>query len=159
MVLIGNLATTGSHRRRSWHCTRPDDAARIAAAACAAAAAPCNLPTASWDWDHPATASVLSQWGLLCASPLVSGLPPSSFAGGLLLSTLADSTLGRKMMLFFACLIISATGALTAVAPNPWAYSALRFVSGFGRATIDLCAMVLSTEIVGKLARRAGGRH
>ncbi|KAL5978757.1 hypothetical protein ACLOJK_029874 [Asimina triloba] len=133
----------------SWHCTRPDDAA------CATAAAPCNLPAASWAWDGPATASVVSEWGLLCASPLVVGLPQSSFfagclAGGLLLSTLADSTLGRKKMLFFACLIMSATGTLTAAAQNLWVYSALRFVSGFGRATIGTCALVLSSEIVGK---------
>ncbi|XVF33806.1 hypothetical protein REPUB_Repub18cG0002700 [Reevesia pubescens] len=82
-------------------------------------------------------------------------LPASSFfmgclAGGLALATLADSTLGRKNMLFFSCLMMSLSSIFTIFSSNIWIYSALRFINGFGRATIGTCALVLSTELVGK---------
>ncbi|XP_058072271.1 organic cation/carnitine transporter 3-like [Magnolia sinica] len=133
----------------SWHCTRANDME------CLSAATPCELPKHAWAWDQPASTSIISQWDLMCSNPLISGLPASSFfagclAGGFLLSTLADSSLGRKKMLLLSCLTISVTGALTVASPNLWAYSALRFISGCGRATISTCALVLSTEIVGK---------
>ncbi|GMN60704.1 hypothetical protein TIFTF001_029805 [Ficus carica] len=39
---------------------------------------------------------------------------------------------------------------LTAFSPNVWIYSALRFFSGFSRATIGTCALILTTKLVGK---------
>ncbi|XP_058070954.1 organic cation/carnitine transporter 3-like [Magnolia sinica] len=133
----------------SWHCTSANDTT------CWSASTPCELPKHAWAWDQPTSASIISQWDLMCSSPLISGLPSSSFfagclAGGFLLATLADSSLGRKKMLLLACIIISVTGALTVASPNLWVYSALRFISGCGRATIGTSALVLSTEIVGK---------
>ncbi|CBI24142.3 unnamed protein product, partial [Vitis vinifera] len=91
-----------------------------------------------------------------------SSLPASSFftgcmVGGLVLATLADSSFGRKNMLFFSCLLMSATGILTIFSPNVWIYSGFRFLSGFGRATIGTCAIVLSTELVGKRWRSQVG--
>lgn len=129
----------------SWDCTHPEDPT------CCSAAGPRH----SWAWADPAQASIISEWGLMCAGPLVAGLPASSFfagclAGGLLLATLADSRLGRKNMLLISCLIMSVAGILTAFSPNVWVYSALRFIGGFGRATIGTCALVLSTEFIGK---------
>ncbi|XP_015159949.1 organic cation/carnitine transporter 3-like [Solanum tuberosum] len=87
-------------------------------------------------------------------SSVLSGLPASSFfigclIGGLVLSTLADTKLGRKNMLVFSCLVMSVAGTITSISTNIWIYSFLRFLSGFGRATIGTCALVLSTELVG----------
>lgn len=115
----------------------------------------CQLPKDSWSWDLPATASIISEWSLECAGSIVTGLPASSFflgclAGGLVLATLADSLLGRKNLLVLSCLLMSLTGVLTAFSTNIWMYTGLRFISGFGRATIGTCALVLATELVGK---------
>uniref|UniRef100_A0A1S3XEG0 Organic cation/carnitine transporter 3-like n=1 Tax=Nicotiana tabacum TaxID=4097 RepID=A0A1S3XEG0_TOBAC len=115
----------------------------------------CNLPKDAWTWDLPSHISVVSEWSLQCRGSVIAGLPASSFfmgclIGGFLLSTLADSSLGRKNMLVLSCLLMSITGSITAFSTNIWMYSFLRFLSGFGRATIGTCALVLSTELVGR---------
>ncbi|RLN41474.1 hypothetical protein C2845_PM01G17170 [Panicum miliaceum] len=121
----------------------------------AAAAVPCALPGGTWVWDRPARTSVVSEWALQCAGPALVSLPASSFfagclAGGFLLTTLADSLLGRKKTLLVSLASMSAAGVLTALAPNIWAYAALRFVSGFARSVVGTCTLVLSTELVGR---------
>ncbi|KAL6656767.1 hypothetical protein ACP70R_004547 [Stipagrostis hirtigluma subsp. patula] len=132
-----------------WHCTGDD-------APCSpAVASPCALPPGAWAWDRPAETSVVSEWALKCASPALVSLPASSFfagclAGGFLLTTLADSVLGRKKMLLVSMGSMSVAGVLTAFATNLWAYSALRFVCRFARSIVGTCTLVLSTEIVGK---------
>ncbi|KDP44653.1 hypothetical protein JCGZ_19689 [Jatropha curcas] len=115
----------------------------------------CQLPKDSWSWDRPIYSSIISEWELQCSNSLIKGLPASSFfmgclAGGLLLATLADSSLGRKNMLFLSCLVMSFSSLLTVFSPNIWIYSALKSLNGFGRATIGTSALVLSTELVGK---------
>ncbi|KAF5733551.1 Organic cation/carnitine transporter 3 [Tripterygium wilfordii] len=116
----------------------------------------CQLPQNSWSWDLPPQVSIISEWSLQCSSSFLTGLPASSFfmgclVGGLLLATLADSSLGRKNMLFYSCLIMSLSSLLTVLfSTNVWIYSIFRFICGFGRATIGTCALVLSTELVGK---------
>ena len=104
----------------SWDCSHAEDPI------CCSATGPKH----SWPWAEPARESIISEWGLICAGPLVAGLPASAFfagclAGGLLLATLADSRLGRKNMLLISCLIMSVDGVLTAFSPNVWVYSAL----------------------------------
>ncbi|KAF2923413.1 hypothetical protein DAI22_07g189500 [Oryza sativa Japonica Group] len=143
----------------TWHCTG------VAAAAggdpgssCSpAAASPCALPPGTWEWDRPAETSVVSEWALKCGGggPALVSLPASSFfagnlAGGFLLTTLADTHLGRRKMLVLSLATMSVAGVLTAFSPNVWVYAALRFVSGFGRSMVGTSAMVLSTELVGK---------
>ncbi|KAI3834937.1 hypothetical protein MKX03_009365 [Papaver bracteatum] len=118
----------------------------------------CKLPRDAWTWNEPIQTSTVSEWGLSCLGPVIAGLPTSSFffgclLGGLVLATLADSSLGRKNLLVISCLIMSSSTLLTAFSPNIWIYSILRFVTGFGRATIGTCSLVLSTEIVGKSRR------
>ncbi|CAL5341426.1 unnamed protein product [Camellia sinensis] len=115
----------------------------------------CQLPRNSWAWDMPIDTSIISEWSLECAGSIMTGLPASSFfmgclAGGFILATLADSSsLGRKNMLLLSCLLMSLAGLSTVFfSTNIWIYSALRFVSGFGRSTIGTCALVLSTELV-----------
>ncbi|CAL4983325.1 unnamed protein product [Urochloa decumbens] len=135
-----------------WHCLAASSTTS------GATTSPCALPPGSWAWDRPATASVVSEWALGCTGgPALVSLPASSFfagclAGGFLLATLADS-LGRKKMLVASLASMSVAGALTALAPNVWAYAALRFVSGFSRSMVGTCALVLSTELVGKSRR------
>lgn len=116
----------------------------------------CNLPKGSWAWDGPTQASMISEWAMECESSLITGLPASMFflgclVGGIFLATLGDSSsLGRKNMLFFTCLLMALSSFLTAFSPNIWIYSVLRFLSGFGRATIGTSSLVLATELVGK---------
>uniref|UniRef100_A0A0E0LM76 H(+)/Pi cotransporter n=1 Tax=Oryza punctata TaxID=4537 RepID=A0A0E0LM76_ORYPU len=135
-----------------WHCTAGADPSCSLAVA---EASPCALPPGAWAWDRPAETSVVSEWALKCAGPALVSLPASSFfagclAGGFLLTTLADSLLGRKKMLLVSLASMSVAGVLTAFSPNVWAYAALRFVCGFGRSMVGTCALVLSTELVGK---------
>ncbi|WCJ28627.1 organic cation/carnitine transporter 3 [Euphorbia peplus] len=115
----------------------------------------CELPMGSWEWDKPIYTSVISEFQLQCSNSLLKGLPASSFffgclVGGLVLATLADSCFGRKNMLFMSCLTMGISSLLTVFSPDIWVYSGLKFVNGFGRATIGGCALVLATEIVGK---------
>ncbi|XP_065854758.1 organic cation/carnitine transporter 2-like [Euphorbia lathyris] len=115
----------------------------------------CKLPADSWEWDKPNYTSVISEFQLQCSNSLLRSLPASSFffgclAGGFLLATLADSCFGRKNMLFLSCLMMGVSSLLTVFSPDIWVYSGLKFVNGFGRATIGGCALVLATEIVGK---------
>ncbi|KAF5196082.1 Organic cation/carnitine transporter, partial [Thalictrum thalictroides] len=133
----------------AWHCI--DDHDQL----CNSGTIQCQLPKAAWAWNQPAETCLVSEWNLECSGPFVSGLPASSFffgclMGGIVLATLADSSLGRKNMLLLSCQVMSLAGVLTVFSPNIWVYSALRFVTGFGRATIGTCALVLSTELVGK---------
>ncbi|KAM3280356.1 hypothetical protein ACQJBY_047258 [Aegilops geniculata] len=135
-----------------WHCTGADP---DASSCSTAAASPCALPPGAWAWDRPAVTSVVSEWSLECAGPALVSLPASSFFagcldGGFLLTTLADSLLGRRKMLLASIVSMSAAGVVTAFSPNVWAYAALRFVSGFGRSMVGTCTLVLSTELVGR---------
>lgn len=121
------------------------------------------LVSLSWVFDAQQTfisvftdTHAVNEWSLQKqgVSSVISGLPASSFfigclIGGLVLSTLADTKLGRKNMLVFSCLVMSVAGTITSISTNIWIYSFLRFLSGFGRATIGTCALVLSTELVG----------
>ncbi|CAL8149983.1 unnamed protein product [Prunus armeniaca] len=135
----------------TWHCTQLTDRH----SSCNSASNICQLPQNLWAWDRPKYTSTVSEWALECSSSLVTGLPASAFfmgclIGGLALATLADTSLGRKNMLFLSCLMMSLSTFLTAFSTNIWMYSALRFITGFGRATIGTSALVLSTELVGR---------
>ncbi|KAF8024959.1 hypothetical protein BT93_F1956 [Corymbia citriodora subsp. variegata] len=140
-----------------WRCVNLDDEY------CNSIADVCQLVnSSSWQWVYPKHASIVSEWGLQCANSATRGLPASSFfmgclIGGLLLATLADSSFGRKNMLFLSCLVMSCSSLLTIFSTNVWIYSGLRFVAGFGRATIGTCALVLSSELVGKKWRGSVG--
>ncbi|KAL6283097.1 hypothetical protein ACE6H2_014026 [Prunus campanulata] len=135
----------------TWHCTQLNDPHN----SCNLASNVCQLPQNSWAWDWPRHTSTISEWALECSPSLVQGMPTSAFfmgclIGGLALATLADTSLGRKNMLFLTCLVMSLSTFLTAFSSNIWIYSILRFVTGFGRATIGTSALVLSTELVGR---------
>ncbi|XAR67242.1 hypothetical protein NMG60_11001922 [Bertholletia excelsa] len=138
-----------------WHCTTPTS--------CTTADADiCRFSPNAWAWDMPIHTSTVSEWSLECAGSFMMGMPASSFflgclAGGFILATLADSSLGRKNMLLLSCLLMSLSGLCTVASTNIWTYSALRFISGFARATIGTCALVLSTELVGKRWRAQVG--
>ncbi|MCL7030111.1 hypothetical protein MKW94_009330 [Papaver nudicaule] len=140
----------------TWHCKDPNS--KYAYCNSTVITNRCKLPRNAWTWDEPMQTSTVSEWDLSCLGPVIAGLPASSFfsgslLGGLVLATLADSSLGRKNLLVISCLIMSFSSFATAFAPNIWIYSVLRFTAGFGRSTILTCALVLSTEIVGKSRR------
>nr|XP_023926697.1 organic cation/carnitine transporter 2-like [Quercus suber] len=115
----------------------------------------CKLPKSAWSWDEPSHKTIISEWGLECASSFITGLPASSFfvgsiVGGLSLATLGDIRLGRKNLLYLSCLIMCFTSLFTAFSINIWMYSTLRLLSGFGRGSITTCTLILLTERVGK---------
>ncbi|KAH9676946.1 Organic cation/carnitine transporter 2 [Citrus sinensis] len=133
----------------TWHCLNNTT--------CSSASNICMFPKSSWAWDgNPTTTAltIISEWGLECSSAFIKGLPAAShFTGCLLgivfLATLADSSLGRKNLLFLSCLTMSVATSLTIFSNNLWIYSLLRFFSGISRATIGTCTIVLLTEKVG----------
>ncbi|KAI4302557.1 hypothetical protein MLD38_038286 [Melastoma candidum] len=133
----------------SWHCT---------SSACSASSSICSLQDGSWAWDTPSYTSTISEWALECSGSFITGLSTTSFyfgclVGGVILSTLGDSSLGRKKLLIISCLVMSLAAFASSFSINLWMYSSLRFVSGVGRASIGTCAIVLATEIVGKDSR------
>ncbi|MED6185104.1 hypothetical protein PIB30_053791 [Stylosanthes scabra] len=98
--------------------------------------------------------SIISEWNLDQENSFITGLPTSLFflgclAGGILLATLADSSFGRKNMLFYSCLFMSLSSLLAAFSINIWMYSVIKFLCGFARATIGTSALVLTSELVG----------
>ncbi|PON79819.1 Major facilitator, sugar transporter-like [Parasponia andersonii] len=136
----------------TWHCS---SSTGLGDESCNSVSDICHLPRDSWAWDLPKHTSTVSEWPLQCAGSIMTGLPASAFfvgclLGGLLLATLADSSLGGKKMLSFTCLTMALSTLLTAFTNNLWTYSALRPICGFSRAAVGTCALVLSTELVGK---------
>ncbi|KAH7536664.1 organic cation/carnitine transporter 3 [Ziziphus jujuba] len=138
----------------TWHCTATD--VNIKNSTCNPSSSNiCQLSSSSWAWDRPPFTTTISDFNLQCSSSIVSGLPASAFffgclLGGFILATLGDSSLGRKNLLFLSSMTMSVSALLTSFAGNVWIYSALRFASGFGRASIGGCALVLSTEMVSR---------
>ncbi|KAJ3670277.1 hypothetical protein LUZ60_010601 [Juncus effusus] len=133
----------------AWQCLDPNDEI------CSSSSSPCNLDRDTWRWEPSSQSSVVSEWNLQCEAPALVSLPATAFfvgclIGGLLLSTLADSILGRKRLIVLSSLATSTMGILTIFSPNIWVYITLRFISGFARAPISTCVLVLSTEIVSK---------
>ncbi|KAK7313947.1 hypothetical protein VNO77_39154 [Canavalia gladiata] len=113
----------------------------------------CKLPKSAWAWDGPSSMTIVSQFGLECASSFITGLPQSSFFigclfGSFLLATLADTSLGRKNLLVLSCLAMSITSLIIVFSTNVWIYSALKFLIGFWRSSIGTCVLVLLTEKV-----------
>lgn len=65
------------------------------------------------------------------------------------MSTLADSSLGRKNLLLVSCSVMSACSSIIVLSRNIWIYSFLRFLTGLARASIGTCTIVLITEKIG----------
>jgi len=124
----------------------------------------CEMDGNLWEWVDGRGSSVVSEWGLMCHDKFKSSIPASLFffgciLGSGLLGRLADTSLGRKRTLMLSCFLISISGFLTAISPNIWIYSSLRLISGFGRAGIGTCSLVLSTEAVGSKRRGQVGLY
>lgn len=135
----------------SWHCST----ATTSSSSCTTSSSICDLPSSDWSWDAISSHTIVSDWDLQCSSSFIRGIPASSYflggaVGGFLLGTLADSSLGRKKLLLISCITMSLASFLTIFSPNIWVYSAVRFVSGFGRSSISTCVLVLLMEKVGR---------
>lgn len=147
-------------RQPTWHCVPLPQLDGTANNSCNSHL--CLLPKSSWAWDLPRHTSIVSEWSLECAGSVISSMPTSSFylgsfAGGFVLVGLADSSFGRKNTMLLSCLVMSLAGLLASVSTNIWVYSSFRFVSGFGRANIGTCSLVLSSELVGRRWRGQTG--
>ncbi|XP_057420191.1 organic cation/carnitine transporter 3-like [Lotus japonicus] len=135
----------------TWHCTNTNT--NNTTTTCSSASDICKIPRSSWSWDSHPSMTIISHWGLECASTFITGLPQSAFfigclLGSSVLAALADSSLGRKNMLVFSCVSMSITSLLIIFSPNIWVYSALKFLIGFWRSSIGTCVLVLLTENV-----------
>ncbi|BAT89149.1 hypothetical protein LR48_Vigan08g014700 [Vigna angularis] len=129
----------------TWHCTDPTT--------CTSHSDLCKLPKSSWAWDGPSSKTIISHFGLECASSFITGLPQSSFflgclLGSFVLATLADTSLGRKNLLVLSCFFMSLASATTVFSTNVWTYSCFKFLIGFWRSSIGTCVLVLLTEKV-----------
>ncbi|XP_027909858.1 organic cation/carnitine transporter 3-like [Vigna unguiculata] len=130
----------------TWHCTNHTTT-------CTSNSGICKLPKTSWAWDGPSSKTIISQFGLECATSFITGLPQSSFflgclLGSFLLATLADTSLGRKNMIILSCLSMSVISLIIIFSTNVWIYSALKFLIGFCRSSISTCCLVLLMEKV-----------
>ncbi|KAI4333260.1 hypothetical protein L6164_018093 [Bauhinia variegata] len=130
----------------TWHCVNHT--------ICSSDSDICKLPKSAWAWDSPSSNTIISYWGLECANSFTAGLPQSSFfmgsfIGGYILATLADSSLGRKNLIFLSSLTMSLASTAIVFSYSFWIYSALKFFSGFCRSSIAASIMVLLTEKVG----------
>ncbi|OMO77882.1 General substrate transporter [Corchorus olitorius] len=137
----------------TWHCKNILDHDHDTS--CSSSSDICNLSNTSWSWDGSFDSTIVSEWGLECATSIIIGLPSSSFfmgclLGGFAFSTLGDSWLGRKNLLFFSCLAMSIFALSSLLSTNIWAYSFLRFACGVFRSSIMTTALVLLMEMVGK---------
>uniref|UniRef100_A0A2N9GNN1 Major facilitator superfamily (MFS) profile domain-containing protein n=1 Tax=Fagus sylvatica TaxID=28930 RepID=A0A2N9GNN1_FAGSY len=92
----------------------------------------CQLPKSAWSWDETSHNTIISEWGLECATSFITGLPASScfignLVGGFILPMLGDFYLGRKNLLYLSFLMMSTVALMTAFSTNIWMYSSLRF--------------------------------
>ncbi|KAL3678586.1 hypothetical protein R1sor_021542 [Riccia sorocarpa] len=114
----------------------------------------CNLDPGSWEWVGGKSASVVSQFNLICGEEYKVGLVGSLFFIGSLIGagvwgSASDSRLGRKGSQALCCLLTVIMGVLTSQAPSYWFYALGRFSTGLTLSGIGMSAFVLSTEIVG----------
>ncbi|CAI9113317.1 OLC1v1013894C1 [Oldenlandia corymbosa var. corymbosa] len=129
----------------------------------AAAASVCGLKPGTWEWIGGNSSSTIAEWGLICDNKYLAALPaslyfPGSLIGAAVIGRLADGLLGRKRALVISCLLTSATTFVCSLSPNIWVYAFFRFASGFSRAGIGICCLVLSTEAVGRKWRGQVGQ-
>ncbi|GLJ53656.1 hypothetical protein SUGI_1144480 [Cryptomeria japonica] len=113
------------------------------------------MDTSRWEWERGKATSIISEWDLICGNSFKAAIPRLLFfvgalAGYIILGPLADTWLGRKRMLILSSFMLSVSGILTAMSPNIWIYSLLRAITGFVKAPIATCCLVLSTELVGR---------
>ncbi|PKA63694.1 Organic cation/carnitine transporter 4 [Apostasia shenzhenica] len=140
-------------REPAWRCT---------AAVAGSLPDQCGLPAGAWEWIEGASASTVSQWGLVCGQRYKVGFAQSAFfagcmIGGGVFGHLSDSFLGRKGSLTVVCLLNAVFGLLTSLSPSYWLYTSLRFLTGFSTGGVGLCAFVLATEPIGPAKRGVAG--
>ncbi|PUZ49060.1 hypothetical protein GQ55_7G296000 [Panicum hallii var. hallii] len=122
----------------------------------------CAGAAAGWEWADGAASSTVAEWGLVCGERYKVGLAQAVFFAGCMIGAgvfghLSDSFLGRKGSLQVVCVLNAAFGLLTALAPNYWAYAALRLLTGFSTGSVGVLAFVLATEPIGPSRRGAAG--
>ncbi|KAF0892466.1 hypothetical protein E2562_016774 [Oryza meyeriana var. granulata] len=122
----------------------------------------CAGASAGWEWADGHASSTVAEWGLVCGERYKVGLVQAIFFAGCMIGAgvfghLSDSFLGRKGSLQVVCVLNGIFGILTALAPNYWAYAALRLLTGFSAGSVGLCSFVLATEPVGPSRRGSAG--
>ncbi|KAG8378641.1 hypothetical protein BUALT_Bualt07G0006500 [Buddleja alternifolia] len=145
----------------SWRCIGPECGAT---ATVGGGGSVCGLKAGSWEWSGGNRSSTVAEWGLICDQRFLAALPTSlyflgSLIGSAIFGRLADGFLGRKRSVLLSCLLTSFTIFLTSLSPNIWSYALLRFATGFSRAGIGICCLVLSTEAVGRKWRGQVGQY
>jgi OCT family organic cation transporter-like MFS transporter 4/5 len=159
------LVTIFTDKQPAWRCVdHQSQFSHVNMNSCTKQSSICEMDKSLWEWVGGNDTSIIAEWGLVCGDKFKAGLPASmffigSFLGSAFLGRLADSCLGRKRTLMLACLLSASTGFLTALSPNFWIYTLLRFANGFSRSGIGTCCLVLSTESVGRKWRGQVGQY
>uniref|UniRef100_A0A383VWQ0 Major facilitator superfamily (MFS) profile domain-containing protein n=1 Tax=Tetradesmus obliquus TaxID=3088 RepID=A0A383VWQ0_TETOB len=148
---------------RSWECDGAAGAAQQAACSSAwesgDSAAFCALEPTAWRWiNHD---SLVARFNLVCGQAWKVQLTNSlffvgAFAGSGIFGLLCDRW-GRKLPLFLATVIITASMFGLLGATSYWAVAGLRVLCGVGAAGQIHCNFLLVTECVGPNARGRAG--
>ncbi|WOL05990.1 organic cation/carnitine transporter 1 [Canna indica] len=154
------LVTIFSDAEPSWRCTGSSSSS----CSSSSSAGMCGLDRGAWEWVGGRKSSIIAEWDLICDKKFIAGIPASLFFIGSLLGSaahgvLADTYLGRKKTVLLSCLLGAITSFLTALSPNIWVYTLLRFTNGFARSGIGICCLVLATEAVGRKWRGQVGQY
>ncbi|KAM0885081.1 hypothetical protein ACQ4PT_030577 [Festuca glaucescens] len=123
---------------------------------------PCAGAAAGWVWTQGTGSSTVAEWGLVCGERYKVGLVQALFFAGCLIGSgvfghLSDSFLGRKGALQVACFLNAVFALLTSIAPNYWAYTSLRVLTGFSNGSVGFCSFVLANEPIGPSRRGVAG--
>eukprot|EP01018_Ginkgo_biloba_P030864 Gb_11984 [translate_table: standard] len=157
------LVTIFTDSQPSWQCTAVQS--QYSTLCNSRSSNICDMDESLWEWVGGKSISIIAEWSLTCNNKFKAGVPASMFFIGcfigrsVVLGKMADSYLGRKRTMMLACFLTAITGFLTALSPNFWAYAVLRLISGFSRAGIGICCLVLSTESVGRKWRGQVGQY
>lgn len=124
---------------------------------------PCN----KWTWEGSDlnggldTATVVSEWALVCDRKSLMSAAEAAFLAGVALGGLVSGVLsdryGRRMTLAVAAVIQTILGTLIAFVPWFAGYVVLRTLLGFVSVAVVFSGFVLSLEVVGGVWRTVAG--
>lgn len=125
------------------------------------------IPCSHWTWadSHFSggvdTATVVSEWHLVCDRASLLSAAEAAFLAGVALGGLVSGVIsdryGRRTTLIIASVTQTAIGTLIAFIPWFEGYFVLRTLLGFVSVAVVFCGFVLSLEVVGGVWRTVAG--
>jgi len=120
----------------------------------------CSLAREDWEWVDK-TASIVSEWNLICEDEWKVQLADSMFFAGFffgagMLGQLADIR-GRWFALYASFMFSGVGAGLSVLCFGFWQFFMCKFILGFGCGGIGVASFVLSTEPLGAKSRATLG--